>query len=174
GWELLDSELLHQAAAVERVPDAELEPLDEKARSMTDRFRLHPPHQRYMHGLTEAVRQAAIRGRVVLVGRGARQLLDDMPHAFHLRLVAPPDWRIQRMALREGWPMEEAKMRCLEMDRSRDRFMRYFFGAEALQPEQYDLVVNTDRMPLDDVAASVLALMQEETPSVPASAGGSR
>src|SRR6185437_8302729 len=151
-----------------------LEPLDEKTRSLTDRFRLHPPHQRYMHGLTEAVRQAAIRGRVVLVGRGARQLLDDMPHAFHLRLVAPPDWRIQRMALREGWPMEEAKMRCLEMDRSRDRFMRYFFGAEALQPEQYDLVVNTDRMPLDDVAASVLALMQEETPSVPASAGGSR
>jgi cytidylate kinase len=169
GWELLDRELLHQAAAVEQVPDAELEPLDEKARSMTDRFRLHPPHQRYMHGLTEAARQAAIRGHVVLVGRGARQLLGDVPGAFHLRLVAPFDWRVQRMALREGWSMEQAKTHCLEMDRSRDRFMRYFFGAESLQPEQYDLVANSDRMPLDDVAASVLDLMQKEETSAPTS-----
>ena len=43
GWELLDRDLLHQAAAVEHVPDAELERLDEKAVSMMDRFRLRPP-----------------------------------------------------------------------------------------------------------------------------------
>ena len=59
GWELLDRELLHQAAAVEHVPDADLERLDEKALSMADRFRLHPPHEQYMHGLREAARQAA-------------------------------------------------------------------------------------------------------------------
>src|SRR5208283_1451856 len=88
GWELLDRELLHQAAAVEHVPDADLLQLDEKALSMADHFRLHPPHQKYMHGLTEAVRQAAARGKVVLVGRGTRQLLGETPGAFHLRLVA--------------------------------------------------------------------------------------
>jgi cytidylate kinase len=108
GWELLDRELLHRAAAIEHVPDAELERLDEKALRMTDRMRLHPPHQRYMHGLTEAARQAAARGKVVLVGRGSRQLLGDMPDVFHLYLVAPLDWRVQRMALREGWSMAAA------------------------------------------------------------------
>ena len=40
GWELLDRELLHRAAAVEHLPDAELERLDEKAVSLADRFRL--------------------------------------------------------------------------------------------------------------------------------------
>ncbi len=162
GWELLDRELLHQAAAVEQVPDAELQRLDEKALGMGDRFRLHPPHQRYMHGVTEAARRAAERGRVVLVGRGSRQLLGDLPGAFHLRLVAPQDWRVQRMALREGWSMEQARARCLEVDRSRDRFTRYFFGPDALRPEQYDLVANTDRVPLDDVVACVQDLMREE------------
>ena len=87
GWELLDRELLHQAAEIEHVPDAELERLDEKAVSMADRFSLHPPHRKYLHGLTEAARQAAERGNVVLVGRGARHLLGEMPDAFHLRLV---------------------------------------------------------------------------------------
>ncbi|HTU20998.1 MAG TPA: cytidylate kinase-like family protein [Gemmataceae bacterium] len=179
GWELLDRELLHRAAAVEHVPDAELERLDEKALSMTDRLRLHPPHERYMHGMTEAARQAAARGKVVLVGRGTRQLLGDMPDVFHLHLVAPLDWRVQRMALREGWSMEQARTRCLEVDRSRESFTRYFFGPDALQPEQFDLVANSDRMPLDDIAASVLDLARseeekEDAKGAPAVAGRSR
>src|SRR5438876_11192629 len=92
GWELLDRELLHQAAAVEQLPDADLERLDEKPVSMTDRFRLHPPHQQYLHGLKEAALRAAARGNVVLVGRGTGQLLGELPNVLHLRLVAPREW----------------------------------------------------------------------------------
>src|SRR6516162_7164443 len=84
GWELLDRELLHQAAAVEHQPDAEMERLDEKAISLVDRFRLNPPHARYIHGLREAAQQAAARGNVVLVGRGTGQLTADAPNVLHL------------------------------------------------------------------------------------------
>ena len=122
GWEVLDRELLHQAAEIEHVPDAELERLDEKVVSMADRFSLHPPHQKYLHGLTEAARQAAQRGNVVLVGRGARHLLGEMPDVFHLRLIAPRQWRAVRMAQLEGWSMDEARARCLEADRVRGLF----------------------------------------------------
>jgi cytidylate kinase len=174
GWELLDRELLHQAAAVEHVPDADLERLDEQALSLADRFRLHPPHQKYVHGLTEAVRQAAARGKVVLVGRGARQLLGDAPDAFHLRLVAPRDWRARRMAQKEGWSSEQALARCVEVDRTRERFNRYFFGAAVDQPEQYDLVVNTGWVPLEDVATCVTALVREEVAAEPAAEAGPR
>ena len=73
GWELLDHELLHRAAQLEHLPDSELEALDERAVSLADRFRLHPPHQRYIHGLSEAAHQAVAQGNVVLVGRGSRQ-----------------------------------------------------------------------------------------------------
>ena len=124
GWEVLDRELLHQAAEIEHVPDAELERLDEKAVSMADRFSLHPPHQKYLHGLREAARQAAERGNVVLVGRGARHLLGEMPDVFHLRLVAPRDWRAERMARLEGWSLDQARARCLEVDRTRELFTR--------------------------------------------------
>jgi cytidylate kinase len=160
GWELLDRELLHQAAEVEHVPDAELNRLDEKAITMADRFRPHPPHQKYLHGLTEAARQAAQRGNVVLVGRGARHLLGETPNVFHLRLVAPRDWRAQRMARLEGWSLDQARARRLEMDRTRELYARYFFGDAAVQPAQYDLVVNTARVPLEDVACVVAAMVR--------------
>jgi cytidylate kinase len=162
GWELLDRELLHQAAAVEHVPDADLERLDEKALTLADRFRLRPPHQQYMHGLTQAAKQAAARGNVVLVGRGTRQLLGEQPNAFHLRLVSPKEWRVARMAEREAWTPEQAQARCAEVDRSRERFTRYFFGAEALRPWQYDLIANTGLVPLEDIVAVVAAIIRNE------------
>lgn len=160
GWEVLDRELLHRAAEVEHVSDAELERLDERAVATADRFRLHPPHKKYLHGLIAAARQAAERGNVILVGRGARRLLGEMPEAFHLRLVAPRQWRAERMARLQGWSLDQACARRLEVDRTRELFTQYFFGDAALQPAQYDLVVNTGRVPLDDVAAVVSAIVR--------------
>jgi cytidylate kinase len=160
GWEVLDRELLHQAAQIEHLPDADLDRLDEKAVSMADRFSLHPPHQKYLHGLTEAARQAVQRGNVVLVGRGARHLLGEMPDVFHLRLVAPRDWRAERMAKLEDWSLDQARQRCLEVDRTRELFTRYFFGDAAMQPAQYDLAVNTARVPLEEVTCAVAAIVR--------------
>jgi cytidylate kinase len=160
GWELLDHELLHRAAQLEHLPDVELEALDEQAITLSDRFRLHPPHQRYIHGLAEAARQATAQGNVILVGRGSRQLVGETPDAFHLRLVAPRDWRVQRMAAIENLPLEHAAARCLQVDQTRERFTRYFFGPTASQPWQYDLVANTGRVPLDQVVALVVSLVR--------------
>jgi len=175
GWELLDHALLHQAAELEHLPDSELEQLDEKAVSMADHFRLHSPHERYIHGLTEATRQAADRGNIILVGRGTRQLLGETPNAFHLRLVAPRDKRVERMSAIENWSAEQATARCLEVDRTRERFTRYFFGAGALEPDQYELVMNTGRVPLEEVVSCVVALVQKDwTAAAPAGTSGRR
>lgn len=160
GWELLDRELLHQAAETQHVPDAELERMDERAIAMADRFQLHPPHQSYLEGLRKAVQQAAARGRVILVGRGARHLLGERSDCLHLRLAAPPAWRAERMARRQGWPLEAALARCAEVDRARRQFTRYFFGQAATQSAQYDLVVNTGRVALQALAETVAELVQ--------------
>jgi cytidylate kinase len=174
GWELLDRELLHRAAALEHLPDAELERLDEKAVRLADRFRLHPPHQQYLHGLREAARQAADKGDVVLVGRGTGQLLADAPNVFHLRLVAPREWRATRMARQEGWTQEAARARCAEEDRNRDRFTRYFFGDAPFQSASYHAVFNTERVLLEDVSACVAGLVRGEREAGPAAAGAPR
>jgi cytidylate kinase len=160
GWRLLDAELLHEAAALEHLPDAELENLDERAISFKDRFRLHPAHEKYIHGLKEVARQAAARGNVILVGRETSQLVGDSPNALHLRLVAPREWRVARMAEKEHWSSEEALARCAAVDQTRDRFYRYFFGSDVAAPEQYHLIFNTGLVPFDDVVTSVMHLIQ--------------
>jgi cytidylate kinase len=174
GWEVLDREWLHRAAQIAQMPDAELERFDEKAVSMADRFRLRPPHEKYLQGLTEAARSAASQGQVVLVGRGARHLLGEMPEVFHLRLVAPRRWRVQRMARIEGCSEEVALARCVEIDRARALFTRYYFGETATQAAQYDLVANTARVPLEDLASVVAAVVSPAScqPSEPGAGRG--
>src|SRR5262249_43201513 len=144
----------------------------EKSVSLVDRFRLHPPHQRYLHGLTEAARQAAARGKVVLVGRGTGHLLSDVPNVFHLRLAAAKEWRVRRMMAREGWRREHALARCTEEDRIRAKFTRYFFGEEPFQTARYHLTFNTGRVSLDNVVGATTALIQNGW-SVPSAAASS-
>jgi cytidylate kinase len=174
GWELLDRQLLHKAAEIEHIPDADMERIDEKALSLSDHFRLHPPHERYMRGLQAAVNQALDRGNVVMVGRGTRHLVGDPPAAFHLHLMAPQEWRVRRMAERQNWSTSEALTRCQTEERTRQRFMRYFFSETAPQPGDYHLIADTSRVPLAEVAAIVVAVIRNECGAKPAPATGKR
>jgi cytidylate kinase len=79
------------------------------------------------------------------------------------------------MAQLETWTPEQALARCLEVDRTRERFTRYFFGTAAVQSNQYDLVVNTGHVPLGEVVACVVALVRNDLAVEPtASTGGER
>ena len=162
GWELLDHELLHRAAQLEHLPDSELEALDEQAISLADRFRLHPPHERYIHGLSEAARQAVAQGNVILVGRGlaptGRRDPRGVPSAAGRPegLESPADggdrgfaaWSRPRPAVFK-WTGPANDSRSTSSARTASR------------PCQYDLVVNTGRVPLDEVVALVAALVSQ-------------
>jgi cytidylate kinase len=135
---------------------------------------MHPPHQKYLHGLRTAVEEAAERGHVVIVGRGACHLLGERPDALHVRLVAPKPWRAERMSRLNGWSAEQALARCTEMDRVRDRFARYFFGDKAGQASEYDLIVNTGRVPLDDAEAVAAAIVRGTKADAPRDSAAGR
>lgn len=167
GWQVLDRELLHQAAQVEHVPDADLERLDEQEVRLWDRLRWTPPQQKYLEGIGAATLQAAERGNVVLVGRGTAQLLKDRPETLHLRLVAPLDARAARIAQRENLALEQARKRCQEVDQTRARFLAYFFGQEAACVEQYDLIINTSRLAYADTVSTVVDLVRRPTAAPP-------
>jgi cytidylate kinase len=163
GWRLLDQELLHEAANLEHLPDSVFESIDEKPVSLVERFQRNPLHQQYLIGLSLAARKATTHGgRVVLVGRGTRQLLGNFPDLLHVFLVAPREFRARRMAQLKNIPYEQALAESLEVDRNRDRFARYFFEASALEYDQYDLVINTARVPLQEVVELICRLVRHD------------
>jgi cytidylate kinase len=100
----------------------------------------------------EIVRALATLGRVVVVGRAGACVTADMPHGISLRLVADFDTRVYRMMQLLEIPEDEAVRKVREQDRDRYRLVKDFFGKDIHDPHLYDVVFNTDRITLKEMA----------------------
>ena len=85
----------------------------------------------------------AHEGSVVIMGRGAQAFLAKWPHTMHVRVVAPVDYRVRKVAQREGITADEADMRIEQIDRQRARYIRRHYGVDWDDPALYHLIVNT-------------------------------
>jgi cytidylate kinase len=111
-------------------------------------------HREYMHTLARVVLTAGHHGRGLIVGRCAHLLLDPA-WTLSVRVVAPEDVRIARVAAHRGVPLAEAEARVREVDGARDAFCRRGFGRGLDEPGQYDLVLDTGRLPVETCARIV-------------------
>ena len=86
----------------------------------------------------------------VLRGWGAVHLLRSVPHVVRVRVCAPFETRVERMMQRlntEDRGFVESEIRLSE--EAHAAITRRHFGLEWTQPEHYDLVLNTERVPID-------------------------
>ena len=109
--------------------------------------------------LAEVQRQVAKLGKVVFVGRGASRVTRDLSLGVHVRLVAPMDTRQKRMAALLGVDESAALKEIERGDRERERLIRNHFATDSTDPENYDVTFNTSRLSFEQVAQSVLALV---------------
>jgi hypothetical protein len=91
----------------------------------------------------------------VFLGRGANLIL---PQAFHVRITASMDNRIHRIMARDHLGREAAEEKIRESDHQRETFLKEF--ARSINVKKYrnefDLLINTDRITVDGAAAIIL------------------
>ena len=150
--------LLHDF--VERAPMTDLDPegsgpLIASTYGDTAGEVMRPRDERYIGVLSALIRNLAARGNVVIVGRGAQALLAQSDDAVHVRVVCDLEERIARVAERDGMTFQAARRRVEDSDRQRHAWHRKYFDIDYESPYQYDLVLNSGRLP-DDVAAGMI------------------
>lgn len=107
--------------------------------------------------VVQLIRAAYEKGHVVIVGRGGQVVLHEKPDVLHVRLVAPLEVRIRRHRIRAGLKDEAAREEVLEADRASAEFIWRYYGADIADPTLYDMIINTDRLPLAAAADLVIA-----------------
>ena len=98
----------------------------------------------------------------VLRGWGAAHLLRAVPHVLTVRVCAPFGKRVERMMERlqtEDRSLVETEIRMSE--EAHAAITRRHFGVEWQQPENYDLVLNTERLSVDECVDEIAALLEE-------------
>jgi cytidylate kinase len=107
------------------------------------------------------IMNAAVADKVIIIGRGGNYLLKGIPFALRIRLIAPLDNRITRIAERESIDTDSARWLIEKTDRQRAGFLYAVYGRDGTDPADYDVVFDAGTMPLDEIAAAVQALLIE-------------
>ena len=110
----------------------------------------------------EEIVNAALQGRgAVIRGWGATQLLRDMPSVVCVRVCAPFEVRKQRMMERLGTDdAEKVAAEIRDNDEAHAAIMLRHFSVDYADPEQYDLVLNTQRISVPECVDQVLRLVR--------------
>ncbi len=119
-----------------------------------------PDQDVYLLYLKTAMLQAAKEGNVVVLGRGAHLMLEDIPSCLRVRLVAPEDIRIKNIQQEYGFDEETANRVVHKCDADRAGFCHFHFNAEWDDASLYDLVVNTQRLTEDDLVELLASQVQ--------------
>ncbi len=107
----------------------------------------------------EEILELAERGRVVIRGWGAANLLRSIPHVLCVRVCAPMSFRVKNLKQRLGIYNEQTAWKEIEQnDAAHTRTIRYFFDADWKDPVNYDIVLNTKRLPVEQCIDQICRL----------------
>jgi cytidylate kinase len=109
--------------------------------------------------LAEVVRSLAAHGHSVIVGRGGYLITHDLTAGLHVRLVAPHEWRVHKLAAERNLTVREAGKIVAEGERRRDNFMSTFFVQDPLRPFRYDLIIDNSRLNPAQAAETIYATL---------------
>jgi cytidylate kinase len=175
GYRYVDQELISAAAQRYGLLEEKLSHLDESKPSLFERFDAET--RRYITVIQTALYEFAEQDNVILMGRGGQWLLRGVPHVIRLRIIAPFETRVKRLAKKLAGQMGEQtnQKRVVDMIRRDDAEklgrMRYLYEVDIRDPAYYDIVISTDKLPPEaavEIVAS--AALRPELATMPAGA----
>ena len=127
------------------------------------------PSQKTLRGLIrDTVRLVADRGQVVIVAHAASMAVGARPGVLRVLVTGSPERRTQRLALSGLLTENDAEETIHESDRSRAQYLEMFYGVQDESPTNYHLVINTDRLGVDQAVALLIAAVGTERSSAAA------
>ena len=110
----------------------------------------------------EIFRIAASGDVAVIRGWGANHLLESVPHVLRLRVCAPFDLRVKRMMKRLNTTDQAAVEKEIRLsDEAAGAITRRHFDVNWSDAEHYDLVLNTDRVSVEECADQVMHMLSK-------------
>ena len=169
GFEVFHQEVLHEMAKRADVSNQLLATLDERGLSILEDWisslvnDRHLWPDQYLRHLINVIGTIGKHGRAVVVGRGANFVLPP-EQRFRIRVTAPQKLRIKNVACDFDLSPEDAKRRVIKTESDRKAFIRKYFNADIADPTNYDLVINTETLTVDnavDVISAALGCLVE-------------
>ncbi len=145
--------------------------IEETGLGEKDIMESHPPgywhehaneRMHYLICFKTALLDFALRGSIIYHGNLAHVLLNDVPFVLRVRVNAPIENRVKPLMDEMVIPREKAIERIKDMDYRRRLWVQFLYDAEVFNPIFFDLVLNLERVSIDDAIELVVNEVKKE------------
>jgi cytidylate kinase len=140
---------------------SDIKKLDEKPPALLERFFSEKP-KIYLDRLQSVIYELAKKGNAVFFGRGGKFLLQSFDCAFHILVTGSRERRVQRVMEEKGVGREVAEKIILRSDHDKRGFIRFAYDEDWLNPQLYDLLLNTDKLSPDSAVKMIVDAAKSE------------
>ncbi len=158
GFQMVWREVINRAAIQSGTPEVALAVIDELGL-----LGIAPTPQTkraYMDAVARIMDELVGEGGAVIVGRAGQAILRGREGVLHVRVIAPLELRIERVAKTQGIAREAAQAQVETSDRYRRNYLRRFYQVRWDDPLLYNLVVNTGVLTIEQAANSICAVVK--------------
>jgi cytidylate kinase len=165
GYEIFGRSIIDEIAKDMHVQRQLIDSLDEHGRSELEliiesylRGR-EIESQEYLGSLVRVIKTLGRGGGVVLLGRGGAFILREQS-ALNVLVIAPLELRVKRLMAYNHLNEKDARKEVLAYEHAREYFVRKFFGEDIHNTGNFDLVINTGRIPPEQAGEVVLQALK--------------
>lgn len=161
GFTFVDEQIIEEIATSTRKRREIIKEVDEKSRTQIDDIVHSVLNQEYiddltyMKELTQVILAYALRGHVVILGRGAN-FITPFGQGLHVNIVAPYKTRVLRAQEFEGLSEADAKKIIKKVTADREQFIKQYFTKNKKKRTEYDLIINTHSFQVDEARDVVI------------------
>jgi cytidylate kinase len=159
-WKVISKEIMEEAAHELKVDPSRIERIfNEEKRSAIDEIinsfseKYYKSDRMIINALTNTIKDFAKKGNIIIIGRNGAGITQDLAGGIHVRLIAPKEWRIQRL-IDKGYfkSREDATLHADDIDYHRNIFLK----TKMMKEPVFDLYYNTEKFSSDEISDSII------------------
>lgn len=156
-WKFVTKEIMAESARVLEIEPEKIKYVfDYEQKSMVERIisaqfnKYYKSERKIRNTVAKVIRNMAVEGNVIIVGRGGVAITHDIAKSLHVMLEAPLEWRAVRIAENYNISQEEAKKSANDVDKKRKEFREYFQGKNS-DYTRFDLKINCMSFSIEEI-----------------------
>jgi len=160
GYEHVEKAQISEVLSKHGFSASEIDKFDEKKPSLLQTLSVQK--KIFAHLIRTAIYELAAKENVVIVGRGAQVILQDIPGTLHVRVIAPYAARVSRLVQQMGYQEKNAQSNIRQSDRNSSGYIHTYFDANWNDSDLYDLVINTQTVTTDTAVEMITCAVDSD------------
>ena len=150
GYECLSRDILLEASRKYDVPEVKLKKSMERAPNFFEKLGFEKG--KYISYMRAALLNRLKKDHIVYHGLAGHLVVQNVSHAFSVRVVVDMKDRVDYCMQSEDVSEQKAYEILHKLDEQRKKWGLYLYGVDITDPDQYDMVINTHRLTVDEAA----------------------